>query len=68
MINIVLFSIILNKNKIPDFYYQDGKRVVRTEAVQDLLRQLVAMGVFQNEEDVRKEALMDFDVVLPPTE
>lgn len=54
--------------EIPDFYYQDGKRVVRTEAVQDLLRQLVAMGVFQNEEDVRKEALMDFDVVLPPTE
>lgn len=31
----------------PGFYYQDGKRVIRQEAVQDLLRQLVAMGVFR---------------------
>lgn len=54
--------------EIPEFYYQDEKRVIRAEAVQDLLRQLVAMGVFQNEEDVRKEALEDYDVMLPPTE
>lgn len=54
--------------EIPEFYYQDGKRVIWAEAVPDLLRQLVAMGVFQDEEDVRKEALKDFDVVLPPTE
>lgn len=59
--------------EIPNFYYRkgyflDGKRVIRPEAVQDLLRQLVAMGVFQGEDDVRKEALMDYDVVLPPTE
>lgn len=54
--------------EIPGFYYQDGKRVIRQEAVQDLLRQLVAMGVFQDEDDVRKEALKDFDVVLPIVE
>ena len=40
--------------EIPEFYYQDGKRVIRAEAVQDLLRQLVAMGVFQNEEGSAK--------------
>lgn len=54
--------------EIPEFYYRDGKRVIRSEAIQDLMRQLVGMGVFQDEEDVRKEALMDYDVVLPPTE
>lgn len=54
--------------EIPDFYYQDAKRVIRPEAVQDLMRQLVGMGVFQDEEDVRKEALADYDVMLPPTE
>lgn len=54
--------------EIPDFYYQNGRRVIRPEAVQDLMRQLVGLGVFQDEEDVRKEALMDYDVVLPTTE
>ena len=59
--------------EIPNFYYRkgyclDGKRVIRPEAVQDLMRQLIGMGIFQDEEDVRKEALKDFDVVLPPTE
>lgn len=54
--------------EIPKFYYAEKKRVIRTEAIQDLMRQLIGMGVFQDEEDVRKEALMDFDVVLPPTE
>ena len=54
--------------EIPDFYYQDAKRVIRPEAVQDLMRQLIGMGVFQDEEDVRKEALMDYDVVFPTTE
>lgn len=51
--------------EIPEFYYAEKKRVIRTEAIQDLMRQLVSMGVFQDEEDVRREALMDFDVVLP---
>lgn len=54
--------------EIPKFYYVNGSDVIREEAVQDLIRQLVGMGVFQDEEDVRKEALMDYDVVLPPTE
>ena len=36
--------------------------------VKDLLRQFVEMGVFQDEEDVRKDTLMDYDVVLPSAE
>ena len=51
--------------EIPKFYYAEKKRVIRTEAIQDLMRQLVGMGVFQDEEEVRREALTDFDVVLP---
>lgn len=51
--------------EIPKFYYAEKKRVIRTEAIQDLMRQLVGMGVFQGEEEVRREALTDFDVVLP---
>lgn len=54
--------------EIPKFYYAERKQLIREEAIYDLMRQLVGMGVFQDEEDVRKEALMDFDVVLPPTE
>ena len=54
--------------EIPKFYYAERKRLIREEAIYDLMRQLVGMGVFQDEDDVRKEALMDFDVVLPPTE
>lgn len=54
--------------EIPKFYYAEKKRVIRTEVIHDLMRHLVGMGVFQDEEDVRKEALMDYDVVLPPTE
>ena len=51
--------------EIPRFYYQDGKQVIRPEMVQDLMRQLVGMGVFQDKEDVRREAVEDDDVVLP---
>lgn len=51
--------------EIPKFYYAEKKRVIRTEAIQDLMRQLVGMGAFQDEEEVRREALTDFDVVLP---
>lgn len=51
--------------EIPKFYYAEKKRVIRTEAIQDLMRQLVGMGVFQDEEEVRREALTDFDVMLP---
>lgn len=51
--------------EIPKFYYAEKKRVIRTEAIQDLMRQLVGMGVFQDEEEVRREALTDFNVVLP---
>lgn len=54
--------------EIPEFYYRDGKRVIRSEAIQDLMRQLVAMGVFRDEEEIRCEAVEDYDVVLPPTE
>lgn len=54
--------------EIPKFYYAEKKRVIRTEAIHDLMWQLVGMGVFQDEDDVRKKALMDYDVVLPPTE
>ena len=54
--------------EIPKFYYAEKKRVIRPEAIHDLMRQLVGMGVFQDEEDVRKEALTDYDVMLPPTE
>ena len=54
--------------EIPKFYYAEKKRVIRTEAIHDLMWQLVGMGVFQDEEDVRKEALTDYDVMLPPTE
>ena len=50
---------------IPKYYYAEKKRVIRTEAIQDLMRQLVGMGVFQDEEEVRREALTDFDVMLP---
>ena len=32
------------------------------------MRKLVETDVFQDEEDVRKEALTDYDVMLPPTE
>ena len=51
--------------EIPKFYYVEKKRVIRTEAIQDLMRQLVGMGVFQDEEDVRREAVEDYDVLLP---
>lgn len=54
--------------EIPKFYYAERKRLIREESIYDLMRQLVGMGVFQDEDDVRKEALMDYDVVLPPTE
>lgn len=54
--------------EIPKFYYAEKKRVIRTEAIHDLMRQLVGMDVFQDEEDVRKEALTDYDVMLPPKE
>ena len=54
--------------EIPKFYYTERKRLIREEAIYDLMRQLVGMGVFQDEEDVRKEALTDYDVMLPPTE
>ena len=54
--------------EIPKFYYAEKKRVIRTEAIHALMRQLVGMGVFQDEEDVRKEALTDYNVVIPPTE
>ena len=51
--------------EIPKFYYAERKRLIREEAIYDLMRQLVGMGVFQDEEEVRREALTDFDVVLP---
>ena len=51
--------------EIPKFYYAERKRLIREETIYDLMRQLVEMGVFQDEDDVRKEALMDYDVVLP---
>ena len=51
--------------KIPKFYYTERKRLIREEAIYDLMRHLVGMGVFQDEDDVRKEALMDYGVVLP---
>lgn len=54
--------------EIPKFYYTERKRLIREEAIYDLMRQLVGMGVFQDEDDVRKEALTDYDVMLPPTE
>ena len=54
--------------EIPKFYYAEKKRVIRTEAIHALMRQLVGLGVFQDEDDVRKEALTDYDVMLPPTE
>lgn len=54
--------------EIPKFYYAERRRLIREEAIYDLMRQLVGMGVFQDEDDVRKAALMDYDVVLPPTE
>lgn len=51
--------------EIPKFYYTERKRLIREEAIYDLMRHLVRMGVFQDEDDVRKEALMDYGVVLP---
>lgn len=54
--------------EIPKFYYTERKRLIREESIYDLMRHLVGMGVFQDEEDVRKEALTDYDVMLPPTE
>ena len=51
--------------EMPKFYYVEKERVIRAEAIKDLMRQLVGMGVFQDEEEVRREALTDFDVVLP---
>lgn len=51
--------------EIPKFYYTERKRLIREEAIYDLMRHLVGMGVFQAEDDVRKEALMDYGVVLP---
>lgn len=51
--------------EIPEFYYRDRTRVIRPEAIQDLMRQLVAMGVFQDEEEIRREAVEDYNVVLP---
>jgi hypothetical protein len=54
--------------EIPKFYYTERKRLIREEAIYDLMRKLVETDVFQDEEDVRKEALTDYDVMLPPTE
>ena len=51
--------------EIPKFYYTERKRLIREEAIYDLMRHLVRMGDFQDEDDVRKEALMDYGVVLP---
>lgn len=54
--------------EIPKSYYTERKRLIREEAIYDLMRKLVETDVFQDEEDVRKEALTDYDVMLPPTE
>jgi hypothetical protein len=54
--------------EIPKFYYTERKRLIREEAIYDLMRKLVETDVFQDEEDVRKEALTDYDVMIPPTE
>lgn len=51
--------------EIPEFYYRGKTRVIRPEAVQDLMRQLVAMDVFQDEDEIRREAVENYDVVLP---
>lgn len=51
--------------EMPKFYYVEKERVIRTEAIKDLMRQLVAMDVFQDEEEVRRVAVEEYDVVLP---
>ena len=50
------------------FYYMNGVDVIREEAVRDLMRQLVAMEVFQDESDVRREALKFYNLMLSPLE
>ena len=54
--------------EIPKFYYMNGPDVIREEAVQDLMRQLIAMEVFQDEADVRREAVKFYNLMLPPLE
>ena len=46
----------------------NGVDVIREEAVRDLMRQLVAMEVFQDESDVRREALKLYNLMLSPLE
>nr|DAH29257.1 MAG TPA: hypothetical protein [Caudoviricetes sp.] len=38
---------------------------LKTEAIRDLMEQLIEQQVFVDEKDIRREALLDYDVVLP---
>lgn len=46
------------------YYYIAGK-VLRRETYKELVSQLLDEFVFENYEDIRKAALMEYDVVLP---
>lgn len=46
------------------YYYIAGK-VLRRETYKEFVSQLLDEFVFENYEDIRKTALMEYDVVLP---
>ncbi len=51
--------------EVPASYYEKGTARLKTEAIRDLMEQLIEQQVFVDEKDIRREALLDYDVVLP---
>lgn len=46
-------------------YYEKGTKRLRPVVIKNLMEQLVEDEVFVDESDIRTEALMEYDVVLP---
>ena len=51
--------------EVPASYYEKGTARLNTEAIRDLMEQLIEQQVFVDEKDIRREALLDYDVLLP---
>lgn len=51
--------------EVPSSYYEKGTARLKPEAIRDLMEQLIEQQVFVDEKDIRREALLDYDVVLP---
>lgn len=49
---------------IPDDFYEPGS-IMAKKAMQTCAQYLIITGVFENAEDMKKEALREFNIILP---